>query len=195
MKTVNLPRHLIDDCLTHLPGITDGVLLKQLAKSARQFCIDAEGYETDLAAINVVASQAAYVLAVPVAARIIRVQKVLLEDVEQDASLWTFSEPATLTFVNAPQAAVTGGLVVTVVLMPGMDAEEYPEGFVDLRAEAIRAHAIAMLKVIPKKEYSDPDTAGFWMAQYRNAMSIARYDKLGKRQPRGLERKQSPWIV
>lgn len=143
--------------LRELPaGATEGELNGALASAGRDFCERTLGWKETLTAINIVADTAAYTLNLEASANIQKLDEIYLrsaadvtagrDGTKQNTSLYDF-DPATnvLTFPTAPATSITGGLVVTVILVPSLGSREIADWFLNRYAKAITWGAVANL--------------------------------------------------
>lgn len=159
-----------------LPTCPPNVIIQALRTSARHFCITTEIWQKELAAIDVVASTAAYTL---------DPATTLEEEPEVRRIMWakisggcelpiegyhlSFNDalviPAfQLVFETAyiPTTSVTGGLTTKVVLVPDGETDSLSTTIVGQWGDGILAGALWQLLMFPGKPWSNTDRAAYW---------------------------------
>jgi hypothetical protein len=160
--------------MDELPGIDNYTMLQHLQQAQRKFCDETNAWRETLAAINLVADQANYTCSPSWDCRIKAVTEVWirssddvtndLEGTQQDEDYYKFIRPDTLTLATdiIPSAAVTDGLLVTVVLVPEVTqsgTNVISLEFLNDYCEGIMERAFYTLKMMPKQRWSDPAKA------------------------------------
>lgn len=179
-----------------VPGCPNVMVLQYLQQAARDFCIETEAWQEELAAIDLVEDTLAYTLVVEYDAEVRRILEVHIRTEEEvtdgaDGSLqnydkYEFTPPTTLTLDDSiePQEDVTDGLVVKVVLVPQLfedvDSITVQAGisatFLNLWAEPIIGRAKWLLKRMSGKTWSDPQGAAIGMADYWKGVTAAKQE-------------------
>jgi len=125
-----------------------------LRDAGREFCNRSECWFEKLTAISVVADQQEYTLATDYPAHFKRVKSIRLLTSQEvtdgdegslvDPSYYRLNLPVTLKFGTGhiPATAVTDGMVVEVVFVPQMDADELPEWLFSRWGDAIIGKAL-----------------------------------------------------
>jgi hypothetical protein len=190
---------LLEFILQDVPGCSRYLALQHLQQAARYFCIETEAWQEKLAAIDLEEDTVLYTLSTDYDAEIRRILKVWIrtetdvtngdEGTLQDYDKYTFTPAATLELDDSiePQADVTDGLVVKVVLVPYLSTDvgtvETEAGisptFLNLWAEAFIARAKHTLLIMPRKLWSDPNLAAYWLAEYRKQVTAAKTETDG----------------
>jgi len=129
-----------------------------LVDAGRRFCMVSQAWFEKLTAIDVVAEQQEYTLSTGgYLAQFVRIKELRLLTTSEvtagdegslvDSTRYLLNLPKTLKFRTGciPGTAVTGGMVITAVLAPQMDAEEIPAWVIDRWGDAIIAHALYSL--------------------------------------------------
>jgi hypothetical protein len=175
----------------HLPGIDAYTLDQHLQQASREFCDRSEAFRETLTR-NLVADQAAYVLTPSYDCRIKRILEVWLKtdnDITAgadgtlvDSRYYTFrTATGTLTLDNAykPSVAVTGGLVVKVVLVPEITqtgTNVLSEDFLNVWADGLMFRAFFTLMSMPRQRWTNLDRlagAPFYYGEYLRKLSDA----------------------
>lgn len=173
---------LIPRMVRDLRGVSfeksDAVLA--LKDAGRKFCNESGAWYADLTAIDVVAEQQEYTLSTsfPAQFKAIKTLRLLTESEVAagdegglvDPSYYRLNLPATLHFNTGhiPATAVTGGMVVKVVLVPQLDTEELPEWMISRWGEGIIGWAMyTILRTF------DVNKAALFRAQYYDALNEA----------------------
>ena len=173
---MNTYASLLPFLVPELPGAHQYYLTQQLTAVARDFCVRSEAYYADLTAIDIVAAQTDYTLTAPAAADIVKVASVEVDEVGLSQDDYSVVQVATwtLTLQATPTAASTGGLVVTVILQPAVDATELPEYLVERWYLAIVAGVKARMMRQTRKPWSDPAEAAASLREYHRGIALAR---------------------
>lgn len=181
--------------LPEVPSCPNVLATQHLQQAARKFCEDSEAWREKLAAINLVAEDVTYTLTPSYDCEIRRILEVWirtstdvtdgLDGTLQDYDKYEYEpEGSVLTLDDTiePQAAVTSGLVVKVVLVPyvvtDVDSITVQGGisptFLNYWAETILAYAKYTLMRMPKKAWSNPQLAGLFLNDYNAGVSRAK---------------------
>ena len=175
-----------------LPGVDDLILTRECEQALRQFCDDSNAWREKLAAIDLVVGQRDYTLTPSYDCRIKQIAEVRIltaNDVtygypgtKQPEDNYSFVRPSTLTLKRfiTPRVAVTGGLVVKVILVP----EHLQTGnnvvsaaFLNDYAVGIMERVLYVMKLMPRQRWSDPDKAvKVHLFNYRTAITDAMAD-------------------
>lgn len=162
-----------------------GPALVALRRAMRTFCERTELWQEELDPIDLVADQADYTLAYKWLASIVRVLEVRLLSTEEVSAgseghivalqFYEFTPPETLTLNDQikPQAAVTDGMVVKVVLVPKWRVPEVPEWFIDQWAEPLCARAVWDLKGQASEAWYDPNGRQEWADIWNDGLNRA----------------------
>jgi hypothetical protein len=190
---------LLEFVLQDVPGCSRALALQHLQQAARYFCIETEAWQEKLAAIDLKDATTSYTLTTDYEAEFRRIVTVWIrtetdvtngdEGTVQDFDKYTFTPAATLELDDSiePQEDVTDGLVVKVVLVPYLNTDvgtvQVEAGisptFLNLWAEAIIARAKHTLFIMPRKLWSDPGLAAYWLNEYRKGVSAAKTETEG----------------
>jgi len=139
-------------------GCPENVQLLAIRLAARDFCRDTEIWQETLSTTST-ADEDEYDLTAlhDYDAVIQRVRAVRLDDSETDSDEadWRADEVGALTFEEAPDE---DGLTIEadVVFVPRVSCEDFPTWLLDKWSEAVTAKALASLKAMPQKPWSDP---------------------------------------
>jgi len=176
---------LVSRMARDIPNFDHQDTLEALQDAGREFCNLSEAWYENLASINIVADQQSYTLSTNYQARFKRIKAVHIlsstdvangdEGQLMDVSYYKLVLPKTLKFdVNhTPSTAVTGGLVVEVVLVPNMASNELPAWVIDRWAEAIIGKAMYELL-----KPQDQRKAALYLAQYNAKMNEAMVESM-----------------
>jgi hypothetical protein len=179
-----------------LPNCPKQVILQYARQAARDFCIETEAWQEELAPIDLVDETVDYTLVIPYDAEVRRIMEVYIrteEDVDdgldgtlQDYDKYEFTPPTTLTLDDSiePQDDVTDGLVVKVVLVPQLFEDVHSETtqagisstFLNSWAEPIIARTLYLLKRMTRKDWSDPQGAALALSDYNRGVTAAKQE-------------------
>lgn len=187
-----------DLLLPELPGCTVAMVNLHLRETAREFCHRTSAWRQALTAVDTVAAQAAYALATPADSELVRVTELTVNEIllwrhnareqagtdSDDLPSYGIDEPpftldsnlTTLTLATdeIPDAAVTGGLVVTAALKPTAAAATLPDFLLTQHSEAIRYGTLARLMKM-KKPWGDRPLAMDYEMRWNQALNFAAY--------------------
>lgn len=186
-----------DHLMPELPGITTALVELHLREMARDFCERTTQWRVPFDAVNTVATQAAYDLTPSEGqCEVVKLHKVTVNGTLLYDDNWypdsTTDEPKydranppfsldetlcliTLTDDEIPEAAVTGGLVVTGSLKPRFDAAALPDLFKSEHREALRVGTLARLMAMGKKPWTDREMALDHRNTYERLVAHAAY--------------------
>lgn len=164
--------------------------MRSLKDAGRKFCNESYAWYEPLTAIDVVADQQEYALTTAYPAQFKEIKSIrMLTESEVtagdegslvDPAYYRLNLPATLHFNTGhiPVTAVTGGMVVKMVLVPQMDAEELPEWIISRWGEAIIGWAkYDMLRAF------DIGKAMIFSSQYNDVLNQAMVESLDDIKP------------
>jgi len=166
-----------------LPGCPEPLILQELQRIGRNFCIDTEAWQEKLSLINLVAAQTDYPLVHVFEADIQRIVYVRIgtdddspddDTADTDPNQYNLVVGSTTGILNVlrfrdalkPPAAVTNGLLVKVVLVPRAFASELAPWFMERWVEGIIAGVLGNLKAQKGKTWSDPKNVLRYMIRY-----------------------------
>lgn len=182
-----------DILMPELPGCTTAMVDLHLREVAREFCRSTSVWRQTLTAINLVANQATYTVAVPINSELVQVLSVTANGI----TLWIntdFPEPLktpkytradppftmsgdllTLTFNidEIPSSTVTAGLVLTGALTPSATTTVIPDFIKAQYSDAIRFGVLSRLLAMGKKPWTDRDLAVNYAQKWNSAMNFA----------------------
>lgn len=177
---------LLNGMVADLPGYDAVLTFQKLRLAVREFCQLTESWRETLAAINLVADQSAYSIhSSRSKVSIVRITSLKIEDVEKDATDYTFTEGRIITLADSitPSAASTGGLVIEVALIPQLEMERMdPASFVEQWRGGFIAGAMAKLQGMKGKLWSDP------VGAKQNAKAFETYKALARREAQSTNR-------
>lgn len=175
-------------------GCPTAVLKQALRLAGRDFCRDTEIWRETLTILSA-ADVAEYDLqnAHGEQATILRVFGLTLDGSEQATDDFTFSAEGCLEFDTAPSED-DDEIVADVVLIPRMDATVYPAWLLADWGQAITALALARLKAMSGKPWSDPNGAQWKMQEYTVRCGDAKLAVLTGRQTGDMELRQREWV-
>lgn len=184
---------LIPRMARDLRGVSyDNYSVKTALKDAgRRFLTQSEAWFEKLTAISVVAEKQEYTLSTGGwLAQFKRIKELhLLTETEVtdgdegtliDPSCYRLNLPNTLKFNTGriPGTAVTNGMIVTVVFVPQMDAEELPEWVIDRWGNGILGYAIYTLI-----RGFDANKAAVFLDQYNQVLNEAMVESMDEPTP------------
>lgn len=157
-----------------LPGCPIPLVLQELRRAGRQFCIDTELLRETLT-MSSVASQADYTLRPTIADEILRITSLKIDDTEvSDMDSYEFVSPETLRFETAPTASDTDDMSIEVALAPSLPTCYLPDDFLRRWTEPIVAGAKAALMLMPGKPWSNPQVGAVHRQAYQTGVFQAR---------------------
>jgi hypothetical protein len=183
-----------DLLLPELPGCTTAMLDFHLRETVREFCSRTSVWRADMAAINLVADQAAYSITTPTESEVVRVTALTMNG----EALWIdsdktdgsnapqyqrndppFSMSADLTQIvlvedEVPSASLVAGLEITAALKPTASAATLPDFLMSQYSEAIRHGALSRFMVM-KKPWRDLQLATYYGGRWESALNFAAY--------------------
>ena len=194
---------LFPHLIPHLPGLDgtggEALMLQAIRTVAREFCRRTEAWREELDPIDIEDGTVAYTLDPVYSAEIVRIVEVRIntesgvdegtEGALVDPLLYRF-QPRTnvLTLADClePGDDVTDGLDVEVALVPKFGADEIAEDFYALWAETLVAAAIASMKGIAGKPWTDPKGEEKYHNHYRRGLCRALREKDQEGRPEGI---------
>jgi len=174
--------------VARLPDCPVNLLNQALQLGSREFCQDTEAFRQELTAMDLVADQKEYTLSAPAGYEISRVFEVrlLTEDEVTDGDEGTVQstnkyeydiQTGTLTFYSAPSTeAVTGGLVIEVVLLPLEDGAVLDAEFMRRWGRTIQDWAYWWLFSMDGKPWASETQAAAFFNRYRRGVVTSRVD-------------------
>ena len=168
---------LLPYLIPELTGCSSNVITQRIKTTVLDFCTRSGAYWADLTAIDIVAEQSAYTLTAPASTKIDRVAGVVLNDVNLETTKYEVVDDAsgwTLTLDDEPQAASTGGLEVTVVVLPLITATSIPAYLMDRWNMKFCAGVKANLMLMKQKPWTDRELALQYMREYNAGIAEAR---------------------
>jgi hypothetical protein len=184
-----------DLLMPELPGITTALLDQHLREVARDFCGKTSAWREDLTAIDLVADQAAYSVAVPTDSALVRVVSLTAADellwldreAKEDDEQPTYrpEEPPfslsddlgtlTLSTDDVPTESLAAGLVIKAALKPSTTAATLPDFLRTQYSEAMRFGVLSRLMGMGKKPWSDRPLAGVYAQMWQQKLNFAGY--------------------
>ena len=150
----------------------DALLALQLA--GREFCNRTEVWKATLDPVDIVADTLVYTLVWGEDAFIKKVTKLTYDGFELNGSLYTFSPPSTIEFVDfTPTQSIAGGLVVDAIFVPSLTTNEIADFVFERWAEAFVAKAVSSLALMPGKPWSNPALGGLSLSRYNEKVAEA----------------------
>lgn len=185
-----------DLLMPELPGCTTAMVDLHLQAVAREFCLHTSAWRAPLAAVDLVANQAAYALPTPANSELVRVlqltvgNELLWRDrdgrrYETDCPQYTTDEPpfamsddlTTIALIKdeVSTAALVAGLKVTAALKPTVGAATLPDFLKSQYSEAMRYGTLSRLMMMNKKPWTDRGLASEYASMYRSQTNFAAY--------------------
>jgi len=175
---------LIPYIAPYLPGCPTPLVLQNLRTVFNEFCDKSEAWRETLT-IDVVDGQTEYEL-VPtvgdcIVKRVVSVYRVdtfnRFSSLQMDVTQYHFDGNTTLTLYGTPAADATGGLTVVVSLRPRISdrtSEVYAtDTFLERWWHGIVQGVFAALRIMPKRDWSDPALAQVNRADFSSAIALA----------------------
>jgi len=180
-----------------LPGYDDVLAFQKLRLAVREFCQFTEVWRETLPAINLVADTSVYqAISSRSSASIVRITSLKIQDVEQDATDYTFTDGRTITLDDGitPSSAVTGGLVIEVALIPGRAIERMdPDSFVLQWQDGFVAGAMSKLQGMKERQWFDPVAANGNATLFETYKAFARREAQSGNRSVQLKVSARPW--
>ncbi|MFA5187348.1 MAG: hypothetical protein WC551_12790 [Patescibacteria group bacterium] len=185
-----------------LPGCPNPVILQALQKAGRVFCLDTEVWREQLAPINLVDEQVRYVINPSWEAEVKRIRDLRINTAEGisngdkgdpvSAALFDFYPAGGKTELGVsfsdntvilddslePAENVTGGLEVSIILVPYLNSDNIDPVFLNSWVEAIIGRAMSDLMSMTGKKWMNPGRAGYYEVQYQKARGRAKIEKI-----------------
>jgi len=175
---------------SELPICPDQIIMQEMQKASIEFFKNTGIWLSTLTAMNIVANQGTYPLTLPAMSQLQIIQYVKLNynptttpfdtipAIAPD-SYYLSDDQTSLIFYSfaIPVVSVIGGLLVQLCLIPTWDATGVPAAFLNRYAEGIMARTKYNLMSMTRKPWSDPQTAGRYLARYDAEMAEAMRDK------------------
>ncbi|MCL2104823.1 MAG: hypothetical protein FWH21_07190 [Kiritimatiellaeota bacterium] len=181
LQVVNLGS-LAENMVLYLPGCADVMIRKSLQEVFAEFCHKTGALRMD-AAVNLRRGVTRYPLHAPFNCIVESVSEVRHGSRELRAGRGYGLHDGCPPYISLPGAWVDGVLDVerspqpavhcSCALKPRMNSEECPDWFLQKYGYAIRAGAMARLKEMGGRPWSDPAQAAREMITYANAMNEA----------------------
>ncbi len=163
--------------LAALGACPERVAMQELRAAGRRFFDETEAWEEELPAMNIVADQTDYTLAMPYDCLIKRIVAVGVSDVAVDPDEYDLVGENTLRFATAYTSAATEALVVTLALVPFLETNEVADTqFERWGMRGIRTLALYNCLTLPAP-WRDDRRAGEAFAEYRRAKAEAVLNK------------------
>ena len=190
--------------MQQVPGCEQPLIQQHIQQSVRKFCHQSESWIEKLQPMDLIADQYEYLITPSYDCEVRRVVNVWYRtagDVTNDYEgnnlvendEYTFIRPNVLRLARnlTPDAAVTDGLVVKVVLVPFLmesGGNAISQDFLNLWAEPIVAGAIGTLMLIPRTRWGNPQLAQYWRNIYLTGITdaMAAISMDGLNQPEGV---------
>jgi hypothetical protein len=166
-----------------LPGIENVLMLQQIQLTAREFFRDTESWREELSPVNIVVDKTTYALPKLYDAMIHRIIWVktggdTADPIEVDD--YNLIEDYMLELENAPDTALTDGLIVKAVFIPYLFSNEIPTFLMEKWAEAIAAGVKAALMMQNNKKWSNAERGQLYAQEFYNWQARARFDNVHK---------------
>lgn len=187
----------LDDVMPELPGCTTAMALRYIRRTVNDFGMQTRYLSMWLPAMNVMANQAEYNIE-PANGdfQLIRPEEVRFNGNELDPvtidelnaeiptwrtevgepRLYTREDTANIKLVYVPSTAVTTGLTVKVSYTPDFNASGFDSDFYNRFADGIAAGVKARLMAMPKKPWTDPQTAVAYDVTYQKEVMGAKLE-------------------
>lgn len=182
-----------DLVVPEIRGVTPEASLYEIRRIAIEFCEQSQAIDTQLAAINVVASQSTYTLTPPADTMIVDVHrveyngKVLTPSSQADLDrafdkwrtetgvpkYWYLETRTTLRLAKTPADTLTAGLVVTVATKPTDTAATVDDRLWTDHAESIKIGTLGRLLMMDGKPWSNPQKAALYQSQFVSRINAA----------------------
>ena len=161
-----------------LPKCPRALQMEHIRNAVRHFCRQTGIWESELTAIDVVADQQEYDLsaAIPEDTEILRMVSVKIDGAERNLNYYDLTSGPMLRWNtnHIPSSASTGGLVITVTLMPLFEDDTLPDNLLTRWSEAITYYARHSLMAMPGEPWSRPDKAAYYLEKYQDDESSAK---------------------
>lgn len=184
MEGYTLITALYPFCVPELPDCPLILIKQHTLEVMRDFFSRTQCWQYELPAISLVVDQADYDIDPPVeGSEIDMVVKLEQETTELGARdhYELDEEKRTITLVNAPDAAVTDGLVATVALIPKLSCTEVPtrqySDWHDTWASGVKSR----LMLMPGRSWSNEKLGVYYHGQYELGVSSAAWAVKRKR--------------
>lgn len=177
-------------------GCPEPVAINALRSAAEELCRETHVWQKKLDPVSVYSGIGDYGLPTPAYSRIVsplRIQfdgkdvthkhegeldlwdETWRDKVDTTPSFWTMESPETLRLVPKPNADRTDVLIAWASLEPAEDEVTLP-GWFHQYSRCLKDGALAEIKEIPNKPWSDPKMAQFHRRRFNVEVSKARYD-------------------
>ena len=209
---------LLPTMVPELPGCSEAMITQALLDAGRTFCTETEVWQKELAAINIVASQAQYGLdpaevtdvsnAQP-EPEVKKISWVKISDAQQEVYTYklakytgaALSAPAqtpqyAVEFLTdyVPDTAISAGLVVKVVLAPNWNSSYISSYVLSGYGQGIAALAKQNLMLMPGKRWYNPSRANYLSGVYLSVFNAAVKDRYTDRNSADVRVVYRPWL-
>ena len=182
-----------------LPGVHTGVLLNAIREAAREFCADTGIWVQDLAATDVVAGTQSYELSalLPTKSEIHAINWVKINGGVQNPYNFSLDQASTLKFGDEyiPTVSTTGGLKVSVMLIPTLVDDALPSYILTRWYKAVIAWACVSLMSDPLKPYGNDRRLSRWIEEKMHQDSCAKRSFLHEHVLRDFSAASTNWII
>jgi len=199
--------NLYEFTMGELPDCPKPLLMRNIVLAVREWCMRSQAWEIDLDDIDIIADQDTYQLDSPVEdTEVIACVNRPSDDVgvKWDGRLLSPGVEYTievtknmLTLDETPSAASTGGLTVRVAIAPILSATEdmeVPDRLFSDNQDIWAKGAMSRLMLMPKKEWTDIDTARTYHAMFWDGIRLAIAERTRGRTNRDI-RVQIPFFA
>lgn len=179
---------LVQYCAPELPGASTGFIKSRLREAARRFCMETEAWTLKIY-VDQVDGQANYDLHPAADAYVHRILWVKAKsdssDNYDDVSVTSptqydlDADGFGFTFKNGYEKDydITDGIEIKAALRPTMTADSFTGDLFDRYGEAIFTLTKSMVMGVPKKSYTDLNTADYYMRAYTRLKNTAIREK------------------
>lgn len=204
MSQISAYSDLMQLIMQQVPGCEQPLIQQHLQQAVRKFCHHSEAWLEKMQPMDLIEDQYEYTLTPNYDCEVRRVTDVWYRSADdvtndhdgqhlQELDEYTFVRPNVLRLCKnlAPQADVTDGLVVKVVLVPFLlesGGNAISQDFLNLWAEPIVAGAIETLMMVPRTRWGNPNLAQYWRNIYLTGITDAKaaISMDGLNQPEGI---------
>ena len=165
-------------------AVPTNAALIHLQETARRFFRETSVWTTELT-IDSVEDQAAYALdlsgevSVGTTPKVSRIQSVFYNGTEMGTQTYYLRPSDDYLVFNTnyiPNDNVTGGLVVTVSVVPAVDGTDFPQEYVEKYKDGLVGGALYRLMKTPRRPYTDRSSAEDYNLDYKRDFIRARMD-------------------
>lgn len=165
--------------MTNVPSLTTSFADQHIRLAAADYFERTKSYIVDFTEQITVVNQSDYTLNLPANTDLVKLQEVYLNDVETDSNL-NYERPTSRSGIYMlnpkqyrvyPTPLVAGSVKIRASVKPGALSVGIPDEYFSPNFEAISWGAVARLLALPKKPWSDMQSAAAYEAMFNKSVA------------------------